>query len=316
MPTDRTTINGQVVTLPYTISTPGSYVLTSNLIAVPGHPGSGIVIDSDDVTLDLNGFSIVGVPGSDRGIDTGGSNCNNISISNGVVRDWGSLGVNASRARSGRFRNLFIYNNGSTGLNCGSGAVVSQCVSRNNGLDGFKGSISIFSHCAARDNSDDGFDGGMLFDQCVAYSNGKHGFDTSASSIVRNCAASENSKSGIAAFMSRVDGCIAFGNNTYGIRTDQWRCTIVNNQCGQNSLAGIFVPRTGVGSRIQNNHVLYNGVGIDVDGTDNFVIGNTAYNNSGVSFLIVSGNHWGFAELDPGTLFVNDRPWSNFIFNP
>ena len=44
---------------PVTISQPGSYRLTSNLI-VPDAATNGIQITANDVTLDLNGFSIIG----------------------------------------------------------------------------------------------------------------------------------------------------------------------------------------------------------------------------------------------------------------
>ena len=43
---------------PFTITQPGSYKLIGNLV-VPANT-SGILIQSNDVTLDLNGFSITG----------------------------------------------------------------------------------------------------------------------------------------------------------------------------------------------------------------------------------------------------------------
>ena len=42
-PTDRVQLNGQAITLPYTISAPGSYVLTSDLIGSSGQ--HGIIIE-------------------------------------------------------------------------------------------------------------------------------------------------------------------------------------------------------------------------------------------------------------------------------
>ncbi len=52
--------------LPFTINQCGSYFLTDCLTGVAGQ--NGITIDADDVTLDLNGFTLIGVPGSLDGI--------------------------------------------------------------------------------------------------------------------------------------------------------------------------------------------------------------------------------------------------------
>ena len=52
----------------FSITEPGSYYLTANVVGVVGK--DGIVIQVSDVTLDLNGFALIGVPGSRRGIDT------------------------------------------------------------------------------------------------------------------------------------------------------------------------------------------------------------------------------------------------------
>jgi hypothetical protein len=57
-------VGTRITSLPYTITSPGFYYLTSNL----SYSGSsnGITVNSNDVTLDLMGFSISG-PGSGAG---------------------------------------------------------------------------------------------------------------------------------------------------------------------------------------------------------------------------------------------------------
>jgi hypothetical protein len=50
----------------YVITQPGSYYLGTNLITAGGT--AGIQIATNDVTLDLNGFSILGAAGSGYGI--------------------------------------------------------------------------------------------------------------------------------------------------------------------------------------------------------------------------------------------------------
>lgn len=50
--------DANLFTLPITIIEPGSYYLTRDLIAPSAYPGPAIVIQTDGVTLDLNGFAI------------------------------------------------------------------------------------------------------------------------------------------------------------------------------------------------------------------------------------------------------------------
>lgn len=66
----RTDVLKLAATAPYTISTPGSYCLTGNISVTTGH---AIVINADNVTLDLGGFSIISAPGNTTGnaIDVG-----------------------------------------------------------------------------------------------------------------------------------------------------------------------------------------------------------------------------------------------------
>jgi hypothetical protein len=47
-----------ISSLPYKITAPGSYYLTANLTATGN--GAGITISANNVTLDLNGFALIG----------------------------------------------------------------------------------------------------------------------------------------------------------------------------------------------------------------------------------------------------------------
>ena len=58
---------------------------------------NGIVIDADNVTLDLNGFALIGAPGSLNGVLVAMQR-NNIVVKNGVVSNWGRAGVARSKA--------------------------------------------------------------------------------------------------------------------------------------------------------------------------------------------------------------------------
>lgn len=83
---------------PYTIDAPGSYLLTGPLVAPAS--SDALVLDANDISLDLNGFSITGpatcaemacVPGDGSGIDMAGdgSSAHRVTIRNGVVRGFG-----------------------------------------------------------------------------------------------------------------------------------------------------------------------------------------------------------------------------------
>jgi len=92
-PTDtRVKIPGGTVV--YSITQPGSYLLTGNMTM---STGDAIFISSDNVTLDLNGFNLTntaGVPGASAGVSTSG-NRQNIIIRNGTIRGGTSYGSGA-----------------------------------------------------------------------------------------------------------------------------------------------------------------------------------------------------------------------------
>ena len=87
-----------ITNLPYTISQPGSYYLTTNLTGTTGV--DGITISADDVTVDLNGFALLGpMPGAGAIGLVVPSAQKNLSIRNGTVRDWSCNGNVAARPK-------------------------------------------------------------------------------------------------------------------------------------------------------------------------------------------------------------------------
>ena len=90
---DQVEARTPISALPFTINDPGSYYLTADLTG--SNAEHGISIDSDDVTLDLNGFTLRGVAGSLDGIYVVNStpDYGNIIIRNGNVRKWGGNGM-------------------------------------------------------------------------------------------------------------------------------------------------------------------------------------------------------------------------------
>jgi hypothetical protein len=81
-----------ISTLPFTISAPGSYYVTTNLTAASA--GIGVTISSGNVVLDLSGFTLNGAKVGTSGIYVIG-NFTNIVIRNGIVTSWTYSGVDA-----------------------------------------------------------------------------------------------------------------------------------------------------------------------------------------------------------------------------
>ena len=78
----------KITSLPYTISAPGAYYLAGDLSYSGSGAGNGISIRSDDVTLDLMGFSLTcnGSSTSTYGIQLDGRK--NVEIRSGTLRGW------------------------------------------------------------------------------------------------------------------------------------------------------------------------------------------------------------------------------------
>jgi hypothetical protein len=83
-------------TATHVISSPGSYYLTGNLSAAPGK--HGIEIASTGVTLDLNGFSLIGDGSAACGIilAPSGASLAQIRIHGGQIRFFGQDGIRAT----------------------------------------------------------------------------------------------------------------------------------------------------------------------------------------------------------------------------
>jgi parallel beta-helix repeat protein len=112
--------------VPLVITRPGSYRLISNLV-ISSVTASAILIDADNVTIDLDGFTIAG-PGKNIG-DGFGINTTvrtNVVVVNGTVRDFGLVGVHLP-GQNNRVENVRVYSTGSDGIFVGHSSVVTRC---------------------------------------------------------------------------------------------------------------------------------------------------------------------------------------------
>src|SRR5580698_5126890 len=72
----------------FIISQPGSYYLATNVFGVSSQ--EGINISANNVTLDLNGFSVIGPSTADSGIIILAGSSNSI-VRNGTITGWGTF---------------------------------------------------------------------------------------------------------------------------------------------------------------------------------------------------------------------------------
>jgi len=131
---------------PVTLSVPGAYKLTGNLV-VPAST-DGILIAAPNVTLDLNGFSIVGpvvCTGAGNALTCAGikqgsgithySGMSGTTIRNGTVRGFGITGVGADTGAT--INHVTAISNGGHGIAVYGNSTVSNSMASDNGDTGF-----------------------------------------------------------------------------------------------------------------------------------------------------------------------------------
>ena len=179
---------GDAPGLPVSITVPGSYVLTGSL-SVPAAGTTAIVISANDVSIDLNGFSISGpascagspasCSGTGAGIGISGTAAAGVSIRNGAIRGMGSDGIRIGSAAV--VEEIRASGNGGSGVVVGVGSMLRHNTATGNGATGLTmGSASIATDNVARSNGSHGiagsaFSGQLVFRKNVASSNGGFG---------------------------------------------------------------------------------------------------------------------------------------------
>jgi hypothetical protein len=326
-----------ISSLPFTISASGSYYLTASLTA-PAMGGNGIIIAADNVTLDLNGFTIIGVAGSGSGVAVSGAR-RNLWIGNGTIRACSS-GISGTLATDSQFERLRLTNNTQSGITAGVSAIVKDCIAELNTSGGISGSDNVkVIGCSAIDNGGYGirvnnngeihkclaFSNGLIgisgaigcsISECVTAENDMGGIDVSSSSLVKDCVARLNTGIGIFGNTSnRITGCIATNNSTSdGIRVIGLNF-VADNTCNNNGTGGTIagIHATGNGNRIEGNSAATNpGTGYKVDGTGNLIIRNSS-NGSVTPYNIAAGNAVG-PIVTAATIAANSNPHANYDY--
>lgn len=232
-----------ISSVPYTISQPGSYYLTGDLTGVAG--SSGISVTASDVTIDLNGFTLIGVPGSTDGISAA-AGPNRIAVLNGRVRNWGVHGVNLQHAHDGRFERLQVSDNASVGIYAGSGSIISDCTAHHNGYG-----IYVTSEVSTMD--------GGIVRNCVVSYNTSDGIVVTDGVLVKDNESKSNALAGIhvVGTRNRIEGNNVTDNRSWdewgstvgwGIEVDAANNFIVNNGSSNNWWDFVIAPGNVVGA--------------------------------------------------------------------
>lgn len=309
-----------IASIPFTITTPGSYYLTGDLAAT----GTlGIRINADDVTIDLGGFTLSTTSTTlvlaDGAIASSGHS--RLAIRNGRITVF-AIGINL---RSGGHDVVIdhIQEEGpsigftdSTGMYVSpSEALISNCVVRGYPVGITTSNFAQVSNCTATNNATWGFLLGSsnILRDCVSTGNG-NGISVADSSTVANCVVTGNPGGGITAGSgAHITGNSVSNNLGTGIAA-QGGSLVADNNVTSNSLRGIEI--TGSGSRIDNNNLTRNGrEGILLTGSPNIARRNTALENglSCVPFFCDAYSQSGGSTMavEAGS---STNPWANVMY--
>lgn len=184
-----------------TITTPGNYRLSRNLTVASG---IGINIASSDVFLDLNNYELIGTGGT-TGINIP-SDLSNITIKNGIIRDF-TVGIGIDTGiENFIFENLRCFGSGLSGIVFVSGSNV-QLI-----------------NCIVDDSTTIGMDvqgiQQLIIDNCICSNNGSIGcqVNTCEEAIIKNSHFFSNGSIGFL-FEASISGIIKdseFFNNSGG----------------------------------------------------------------------------------------------------
>lgn len=223
----------------YIISTPGSYYLTENVQGVADK--SGIIINASGVSIDLNGFSIVGPGGvtlPSSGITFfGGPSF--IDIRNGMIRNWSASGIDVVGCTNCNIRDIIAVNNTNYGIRGGLAATIERCTVRGPTTRGIaSNAASIIADCHVT-NCTTGIElnGSCLLRDTVVYG-ATTCVQCAGANVVRNCSL-RASTSGIA--------------SGTGIATDSFD------------------------NRFEGNHITFAATGISLASTGNIVVRNSIH---------------------------------------
>lgn len=234
----------------YVITQTGSYYLTGNVTSPSGK--AAVRIEASNVTLDLNGFEILG---AGTGIVVPfASPATVITVRNGTLRGGGGVGL--SGVRLVRVEDLTIAGTPFAGVAVGDDSVVRRVISDGNGTTGAlssyhgisAGARSLISDCMCRSNPGAGISAsdGSVVSGCTVSSNGSGGISVGTDGVIAHCTSLNNTATGIYGNSgSVIESCVA-GANTGGGISAASGATIRACTARANAGVGITVSESGL----------------------------------------------------------------------
>lgn len=232
-----------------------SYRLTSDL-PVPGADTTGILFSGNDLSLDLNGFSVIRSVCSAATLDC------TPTTGTGSAIDRASAGNRGLSVRNGSVMGMGLF-----GVRLGDQAEVRDVRARWNRLDG----ISVAA--------------GGLIAGSTSFQNGRHGVSTGSGSSVEGNTLYDNGEDGAnVGIGTMVSDNTIHANDAEGLRSTGGS-TISDNAVGQNGGTGIS---SGFGSLVADNAVYSNANGGIVTGSGALVQRNVLRDNA--AYGVAAGN--------------------------
>lgn len=219
----------------FVITQPGSYYLTQNY-TILGFPANvhGIKIAADNVTIDLNGYTLSGSSGALDGIRCESGIFDNIDIKNGTLIGFVN-GINLEPLNSNEaiIENVTVKNSDNFGIRIDSGRI-SNCIAIGNGGNGLQVSKNAIIEGCIVEGNNNGIDAiqACIIQDNIVRSNSLHGINVGLNSIVRdNLVLSNGTATGDRA-----------GINVTGPNSLIQSNVVVNNDIGlQSTSVSIFV---------------------------------------------------------------------------
>ncbi|GMV27239.1 MAG: hypothetical protein AMXMBFR58_32700 [Phycisphaerae bacterium] len=212
----------------FRISKSGSYYLTSDVEVVALR--SGIEIDhstATEVTIDLNGFTLRGKPGSKHAVVSSGFG--HVHLLNGNVTGFGDIAVLLD-CREYRIERISVSSCDNAGLYVSAAGVISDCV------------VTDCADVAIRTL------GPAVIDRCMVWGGG-YGIWCADGSTVTGCSALATKGSGFVASKSTLRDCVGSYNDNFGFELGDSN-TVSNCIADGNKIDGIG---GGTGCTIENS---------------------------------------------------------------
>ena len=283
---------------PCSVKLSGTLVCTNNGV-------NGITIAANDVTIDLDGHTLIG-PGESSGNGIyQSSTYYNLTVRNGNVRGWqgtymcgfslsGSSSIlsdlkvsindyGMSVGANSTISKCIAVNNDTYGITSTSGCTLSDCTAYNNGNDGiFAFDNCTLSDCTACYNNGTGIrtSEGCTISECAAYNNDSVGIYADDGSTISSCTAYKNGGGIYTGDGSTISDCSAHNNINDGISVSQGStikgCTAFEND--KNGIKVSYKCRI-TGCTCDSNGNNDDGAGILATSSDNRIDGNTVTDN-------------------------------------